>query len=215
MTEEEQIAAQLAAEMGTTPAAPPPPAIDYAKLYAEQQAQNVIMQQQISQSLAAQQQLIAQQQQSAQQPNTQPDPYAAFAPDTAAAMRAVADNIQKGFEQKLAQRDQQFTQLQQETAFAGAASKHPAAIVERAKQIFAGMAKNGTPLNTADAVRFAVGEAVEAGTYAPMQRQLPPSVIPGGSRQPVTTGRPANFDTLPWKQQEAALVAMGIENEEF
>lgn len=207
-------AARMAAEGGQGTQVAPPPLPDYAKLYAEQQAQTAIMQQQLNQALA-----LAQAQQVNQHHTVAPpapvDPFAAFDPEAQKAMRAVADSIKAEFNGKLAatQAQVQAAQLQAEL------TNLPPAIQQRAKIIFEGMSKNGTPLNAADARRFAVGEAVEAGTWNPTTATVPrnaPAVVPGGSRGvPANKTRAANFDSLSRSQQNAILEAEGIGEQEF
>ncbi len=216
MTEEEiAAAAQVAAE--TAAETPPPAAPDYAKLFEQQRAQNAILQQQIQQQMVNQQQILLQQQQNTQQSTTQADPFAAFEPETAKAMRAVADNLQANFAKQTAQLQAQLASAQ----VAAVTTNLPPAIAGRAKAIFEAMSAKGIPLTAEDSRRFAIGEAIEAGTYSPgqpsqqTQTRQPPAVLPGGSRQPVTKARPANFDNLSWQEQKQIMIANGIENEEF
>lgn len=198
-------AAEMLAEGGT---GTPPATIDYQKLYEQAQAQIAIQTQQTNQALAlAQQQHVAHLQ--SQNTITPPaaDPFAAFAPETQAALKAVTENLKTQFNTELTATKQQLQAFQINTAIEQIATKtNNPALAKRAQEIYAGHAAKGLPLTQDDAVKFAIGEAVANGTYVVPQRTAP-NVITGGSRQPANTQhtRPANFEYMSRMEQNDIL----------
>ncbi len=202
-------AEEMANEGGT---GTPPAAVDYQKLFEQQQLQMQQMAQQNAQ-LAQTVQQVAQRPAYAPQQVAQPDPFDKFDSNTAAALKAVTDSMNKQFEQKFAQQQQQFQSMQVEAEVNSITSLiNDPVIAKRAQEVFRAERARGVPLNASNAVDFAIGEAVRNGTFrgnVPTQNQRvgsPPSVIPGGSRAPVSAKpRPVNFDAMSRKQQIAHL----------
>lgn len=213
--EEDQIG-QMIAEGGGNTQAPQqpqqPPAPDYAKMYADAQAQLTIQQQQISQLIQTQQAALTQQQPQQQQP--QVDLFAKFDGETAQALRAVTENITNSFKSELARRDEQLVELRAGMAVQTVAPNIPAEIANKAKQLYVNLQKKGIPVNAQETIDMVIGEAVRNGTYQqPTQRQAP-TVLSGGSA-PARTNRPANFDTMPYRDQVKILEASGELDAEF
>lgn len=182
--------------------APPAPAIDYQKLFEATQAQNAALMQQNQQLAVTVQQVAARPVN--QQPTNVPDPFAAFNPETKAALQAALDYQSKGFEQKLQQTQAQFAgmALEQEAASIAAIPNLTPDQITRAQAIFRGNRAKGIPIRGEECVDVVLGADFRAGKIAIGQRNAP-AVINGGSRTqaPTTTRQPANFDKLSRKEQ--------------
>lgn len=213
-TEAEQIA-RMAAEGNAPEQQQVTAPVDYQKLFEEQRAQMSVMQQQISQSLTTQQQLAQQaMQQQPQNVSAPVDPYAGFEPETAKAIRAVAAGIEAQFNQKFAATNQELQSLKANTAVnqiaQAAGSNANPLVLSYANTLYKNLQSKGVPVTAQEVYDMAYGQAVREGKIKPgatQQQQYgqPPSVIPGGSRQPVARNRPAHFDNLPLKQQAELL----------
>lgn len=184
--------------------APTPPPIDYQKMYEAVQAQNAQIMQQNAQ-LAQTVQQVAARPIIQQQATNQPDPFAAFNPETAAALKGALDVQSKGFQQQLAQVTQQFSGMQLETEAASIAAipNLTPDQITRAQAIFRGNRSKGIPINAAECVDVVLGADFRAGKIAIGQRNAP-AVITGGSKQPAPAkNKPVNFDNMTLKQQIA------------
>lgn len=198
---------------------PAPPAIDYQKLYTEQQAQ-------MQQMLALQQQQAQMLQSMQTRPNVPMpppvDPLAGFDEPTAKALRGYAASLEAKFDAQLKARDAHIQQLQVNSNIQQIANMAPANIpqdvVKGAQDIFANLSSKGIPLNASDALSLAIGEAVKSGKFIPGRVPSgPPTTISGGSFVPTQTQykRPANFDQLPQNKQFEIMAANGELDAEF
>lgn len=201
---------------------PAPPAVDYAALFKQQQEANQAMQQQMQQMLARNMELMEQMknnQQAPQQTNT-PDIFANATPETKELLTNFEKNLQEKFKAELAKTQQTAVQANVQLALNQIDTNPtlPANLRDRAKQIYHAMTSKGIPFNTDDAVQWTIGEAVKAGTFQPVNRNVPPppSVITGGSPQPVKNKKiPANIDQMHWSEQIQHYEAAGIADEQF
>lgn len=101
----------------------------------------------------------------------------------------------------------------------------PDAIIQRSNELVAEWKKRGYGFNPQDAVDFAVGEAIRAGTYMPRARAsngqfAPANPVLGGQSapapvSPVTRKLPSDFDSLPPAKQVELLEASGIGAEQL
>lgn len=201
---------------------PAPPAVDYAALFKQQQEANQAMQQQMQQLFAKNLELMEQQKnnQQSQQQVAQPDIFANTTPETKELLTAFEKTIQEKFKKELAATQQTAVQANLQLALNQIDTNPtlPANLRDRAKQIYHAMTQKGIPFNTDDAVQWTIGEAVKAGTYQPVNRNVPPppSVINGGSPQPSKNKKiPANIDQMHWSEQIVAYEAAGIADEQF
>lgn len=194
-------AQEMLAEGGT---GTPVPAVDYQKMFEEMQKQNAALAQQ-NQHLAVTVQQVAQRPIQTQPTVNQPDPFAAFNPETAAALKAALEQQQKGFEQKLAQTQQQFAgmALEQEAASISATPGLTPDQIKRAQDIFRGNRSKGIPINATECIDVVLGADFRAGKINLGNRNAPP-VINGGSRgvpNTSVTRQTANVDNLSLKDQ--------------
>lgn len=197
------------------PPAQQPPAVDYAKMYSDAQAQMQIQSQQINQLIQQQQAMMQQtQQQQPTQQQQQVDPFAKFDTDTAQALRAVTDNITNTFKAELARRDEQLVDLRAGYAVQSVAPNVPPEIANKAKQLYANLQKKGIPVNAQETLDMVIGEAVRNGTYQQPTRQAP-NVLNGGSAPQRQTTRPVNFDNLSYREQVKVLETTGELDAEF
>lgn len=191
-------AQEMLAEGGTGT----PPAVDYQKMFEEMQKQNAALAQQ-NQQLAVTVQQVAQRPVQTVQQTNEPDPFAAFNPETKAALKAALDAQSKGFEQRLAQTQQQFANmsLEQEAASIAATPGLTPEQIKRAQDIFRGNRAKGIPINGTECIDVVLGADFRAGKIAIGQRNAPP-VITGGSRgAPPATRQTANTDKMSLKDQ--------------
>lgn len=208
------------AEGNTNPSPPPPPAPDYAALLKQQQEANAVLQQQVQQALQQNQQLV-QQIQSTQPTNQQPDLFANVDDGTKKLLQSLSEQIKRDIGAENQQLKQQIAEVSNQLAISKIGNANvPPFIAQRAQAIYQGMAKNGTPLTHDDALRFAIGEAVQAGTYVPPRNTNPqPTVMVGGSPQPRSGSSnkriPPNIDALPYYEQIAIYEQVGVDKEEF
>lgn len=175
--------------------APPAPAVDYQKMFETMQQQNAQLAQQNANLAQTVQQVASRPIQSS---IPAPDPFAAFNPETAAALKAALDQQARGFEQRLASTQQQFAgmALEQEAASISATPGLTQEQVKRAQDIFRGNRAKGIPINASECIDVVLGADFRAGKINIGQRGAPP-VINGGSRS-IVAGKPraANFDKL-------------------
>lgn len=178
--------------------------IDYQKMFEAQQAQMQQVMQQNAQ-LAQTVQQVAARPVIQQAPVNQPDPFAAFNPETAAALKAALEQQNQQFKQTLQQQEQRFAgmALEQEAAGIAAMPGLNADQIKRAQDIFRGNRAKGIPINAAECVDVVIGQDFRAGKVN-IGNRAPPATIPGGSRQPAPPkARPTNFDNMSRKQQIA------------
>lgn len=200
---------------------PAPPAVDYAALFKQQQEANQAMQQQMQQLFAKNLELMEQQKNNQQpQQQTTPDIFANATPETKELLTNFKAQIATEFKKELAATQQTAVQANLQLALNQIDTNPtlPANLRDRAKQIYHAMTQKGIPFNTDDAVQWTIGEAVKAGTYQPVNRNVPPppSVINGGSPQPSKNKKiPANIDQMHWSEQIVAYEAAGIADEQF
>lgn len=191
--------ADMLAEGGT---GTPPATVDYQKLYEQMQQQNAQIMQQNTQLAQTVQQVAARP--VIQQSNTPaPDPFAAFNPETAAALKQALDQQAAQFKQQLATTQQQFAgmALEQEAASIAVTPGLTPDQIKRAQDIFRGNRSKGIPINAAECIDVVLGADFRAGKINLGQRGAPP-VINGGSRTPAPAkARPANFEKMSLKQQ--------------
>lgn len=183
--------------------APPPPPIDYQKMFETMQAQNAQLMQQ-NQQLAVTVQQVATRPITPQPQQNTPDPFAAFNPETAAALKLALEQQAAGFKQQLAQTQQQFASmsLEQEAASISAIQGLTPEQVKRAQDIFRGNRSKGIPINASECVDVVLGADFRAGKITLGQRNAPPAVITGGSRPTNPAARQTvNVDKLSLSEQ--------------
>lgn len=198
-----------AAEMLNEGGHPAPP-VDYQKMFESMQAQNTQLMQQ-------NQQLAVTVQQVAQRPVVQApvqqsavDPFAAFNPETAAALKGALDLQAKSFQQQLANTQQQFAGMQLETE-AASISVIPGLTpdqVKRAQDIFRGNRSKGIPINASECVDVVLGADFRAGKVMLGSRGAP-ATMTGGSRAPsANTRQSTGVNNLSRKEQIAHYESM-------
>lgn len=178
-------------------------AVDYQKMFEEMQKQNAALAQQNQQLAVTVQQVAARP--AMQQPvqNT-PDPFAAFAPETAAALKGALDAQAAQFKQQLAQTQQQFANmsLEQEAASIAITPGLTPDQIKRAQDIFRGNRSKGIPINATECIDVVMGQDFRAGKINLGTQRGAPPVINGGSRPPApATRNTANVDKMSLKEQ--------------
>lgn len=178
-------------------------AVDYQKMFEEMQRQNAALAQQ-NQQLAVTVQQVAARPVMQQPVQNTPDPFAAFAPETAAALKGALEQQAAAFKQQLEQTQQQFANmsLEQEAASIALTPGLTPDQAKRAQDIFRGNRSKGIPINATECIDVVLGADFRAGKINIGNRQ-PPPVITGGSRgtpQPATRNT-ANVDRMSFKEQ--------------
>ncbi len=177
----------------------PAPAIDYQKMFESMQQTNAQLMQQ-NQQLAVTVQQVANR--PVTTPVNEPDPFAAFNPETKAALKAALDSQAKQFSTQLAQTQAQFANmsLEQEAASIALTPGLTAEQITRAQNIFRGNRAKNIPIMAAECIDVVLGADFRAGKIKIGDR-APPTTLNGGSRPPAPKPPPANLSKLSRREQ--------------